>query len=59
MLNGQKTLHARWPAFSAKLPLPDDETFNVAWRRRRQVLGDAWVDKSLNNRTVSTVSSRR
>jgi 3-oxoadipate enol-lactonase/4-carboxymuconolactone decarboxylase len=37
--------------FLGEVPLPDDETFNRGMARRRQVLGDAWVDKSLNNRT--------
>lgn len=36
--------------FLGEVPLPNDETFNRGMARRRQVLGDAWVDKSLNNR---------
>jgi 3-oxoadipate enol-lactonase/4-carboxymuconolactone decarboxylase len=38
--------------FLGEVALPDDERFARGIARRRQVLGDEWVDKSLNNRTA-------
>jgi 3-oxoadipate enol-lactonase/4-carboxymuconolactone decarboxylase len=44
--------------FLGEVPLPDDETFNRGMARRRQVLGDAWVDKSPQQPHAAAGSTR-